>query len=337
MSRIPSLDGLRALSITLVLLGHLSGTAGFFVNSYTLMMYSNFGVRVFFVISGYLITSLLIKEHERTGAISLRAFYVRRAWRIFPAAFVYVAIVTALRWHDLNRAELIAAATYTINYLGEKSWLLGHLWSLAVEEQFYLLWPFAVALAWKERARVAAAVIGLGPIVRIAFYFAGLTAGNGKYFPAVADCLAAGCLVAIFEPRLREYVRSRWFVLVPLATCLMPLTHVWLKFYWSAGLSMMQIGIALSVLHCIERRYWILNLRPVAWVGVLSYSLYLWQQPFLNRAGSSFMNTFPVNLAAALGAACLSYYFVERPCLKLRDAKKNPTFHTAAAANEASC
>jgi peptidoglycan/LPS O-acetylase OafA/YrhL len=319
MTRIPSLDGLRALSISLVILGHLSGTSGFPADSYTLMMYSNFGVRVFFVISGYLITSLLIKEHERSGAISLRAFYIRRAWRIFPASFAYLAIVAALRWNTMSHTELLAAATYTINYVGERSWLLGHLWSLAVEEQFYLLWPFALTLAWKKRAWIAAAVVALGPLVRVGFYFAGMTAGNGKYFPAVADCLAAGCLVSILEPKLRAYVGRRWFVVVPLLTCVLPLTHTWLKFYWSIGLSLMQIGVSLSVLHCIERRYWILNVRPVVWVGVLSYSLYLWQQPFLNRTGTSWVNACPANLFAALGAACISYYLVERPCLRLRD------------------
>jgi peptidoglycan/LPS O-acetylase OafA/YrhL len=319
--RIPSLDGLRAVSIALVLLGHLCGTRGFPASSQTAMLYSNFGVRVFFVISGFLITTMLIQERENRGQISLSAFYVRRAWRIFPAAFAYLLVIVPLNWTALSRADILSAITYTVNYRNATPWSLGHLWSLAVEEQFYLLWPLVLALAWRRRTQVAVFVVAAGPFVRALFYFAGLPAkANGSYFPAVADTLAAGCLIAILAPELRRWraIASPWFLLVPLASALVPLTHVWLKFYWSVGLTAMNLGIALSVLHCIEKKHWILNVRPVVWIGMLSYSLYLWQQPFLNRASSAWSTSFPVNLCLALLAAMLSYYCVERPGLKLR-------------------
>lgn len=321
-SRVPSLDGLRAISIALVLLGHLCGTRGFPFVSQTAMLYSNFGVRVFFVISGFLITTLLVREHEKSGEISIPEFYRRRAWRIFPAAFAYLVVIVPLNWSVLSRAEILTALTYTVNYREHTSWALGHLWSLAVEEQFYLVWPFVLALAWRRRTLIAAGVMATGPIVRTLFYLAGLTSGNGQYFPAVADSLAAGCLLALLEPELRRrarFIASPYFIAVPLATALIPLTHVWLKFYWSVGLTLMHIGIALSIRHCMERPYRVLNARPMVWIGMLSYSLYLWQQPFIDRASSDWWRSFPWNIAFALGAATLSYYAVERPCLKLRE------------------
>ena len=139
--RIPSLDGLRAISIILVLLAHLSGTRHF-VKSGVFEIYGNVGVRIFFVISGYLITLLLLKEHERTATISLRDFYIRRAYRILPAAYVFMLPVILWYARSLNRVTILAAVTYTSNYIHVGNWILGHLWSLSVEEQFYLLLAF---------------------------------------------------------------------------------------------------------------------------------------------------------------------------------------------------
>ncbi len=321
-SRIPSLDGLRAISIALVILGHLCGTRGFPLQSKTVMIYSNFGVRVFFVISGYLITRLLMIEHARTGTVSLRDFYVRRAFRIFPAAFAYLAVIVPLNWKAISWGELMAALTYTVNYRAQTCWALGHLWSLAVEEQFYVVWPVALVLAWRRRTLIAALVVAAGPLIRAGFYWAGMTQANGKYFPAVADSLAAGALITLLEPEFRKHlsaIRSKWFLIVPTLTVLIPLTHVSLKFYWSVGLTLMQLGIALSICHFVERRYEFLNGRVVVWIGVLSYSLYLWQEPFLNRAETSWWTAFPQNLLLAMIAASLSHYLVERPFLRMRD------------------
>jgi peptidoglycan/LPS O-acetylase OafA/YrhL len=105
-NRIPSLDGLRAISIACVLLAHLSGTRNFF-RSYVFELYGNFGVRVFFVISGYLITSLLLKEHARIGSISLRELYLRRAYRILPAAYTFMVVVIAAHWRALSWPNIL--------------------------------------------------------------------------------------------------------------------------------------------------------------------------------------------------------------------------------------
>src|SRR5207244_2775994 len=117
----------------------------------------NPGVRIFLILSGYLITSQLIKERERTGSISLQRFYARRAYRIFPAAYVFMAIAIVTHWADLSRANILTALTYTLNYSPRGNHVLGHLWSLGVEEQFYLLWPLCLLLFFRKRVWIVLA------------------------------------------------------------------------------------------------------------------------------------------------------------------------------------
>src|SRR4051812_33176028 len=146
--RIPSLDGLRALSISLVLLAHFSYSAGFPIHhSPVLDLYAHYGVRIFLVISGFLITSLLLREKERTGTIDLKQFYLRRAYRLLPAAYLYLVVITILFHESLTFKYLVAAYMYLTSYALHSPWVLMHLWSLSVEEQFYLLWPAALALS----------------------------------------------------------------------------------------------------------------------------------------------------------------------------------------------
>src|SRR5437879_12728382 len=97
--RLPSLDGLRAISICMVIIGHLSGTSGLNIDLTLYVPYAQFGVRVFFVISGFLITSILLRERENTGRIDLKQFYVRRMYRIFPPAYMLILVTVALHWN----------------------------------------------------------------------------------------------------------------------------------------------------------------------------------------------------------------------------------------------
>ena len=121
--RIPSLDGVRAIALV-VLLAHLSGTRNIF-SSYLLEMYGNFGVRVFLVLSGYLITYLLLKDQRKTGTIPLRRFFVRRAYRIFPAAYVFMIMMIAAHWKALSWPNMLAVLTYTSSYYHSGPWWLG--------------------------------------------------------------------------------------------------------------------------------------------------------------------------------------------------------------------
>jgi len=327
----PSLDGLRAISIVLVLGGHLSGTRGY-VNL-RIGDYAYLGVFVFFVISGFLITRLLISEQIKNGFISLKLFYARRALRLFPASFVFIACIAVLGLAGILQVEardLWHALTYTVNFEPDRSWVIGHLWSLSVEEQFYLLWPCTFVMLGMRRAGwFSAGVILFGPIARIGsrIFLVGTPYRDLEMFPIVADSLATGCLLAKVSGWLEG---QKWYLELfrPAYSlgllALLMLTNRYLAYtvVWVFGTSVINIGLAILIHRSVYRSGdWIgqaLNWKPIAFVGVLSYSIYLWQQPFLNRYSTAWVNGFPQNVVAAVIAALASYLLIEKPLLKLR-------------------
>lgn len=314
---IPSLDGLRTISVVLVMLGHLYGTVGYPRNGITHAAgdRAHFGVQVFFVISGFLITTLLVRERETSGRIDLKAFYLRRTFRIFPAAFFYVTVMALV----LHPGYLLYAYTYTMCYASQaRPWVLGHLWSLSVEEQFYLVWPLALLLGWRWRKGLGWTAVALAPVARLLFWRAGWHSVD-EYFPCVADNLAMGCLLAFYRDELRA--KAPWLrrpeVFAGLA--LAALGSVWLlELRVRLGIffgGLTPLLLALMIFSAVERADWILNNRVMRFFGVLSYSLYLWQQPFLQRGLVSRWTAFPQNVAFALACAVISFYAVERPFL----------------------
>jgi len=329
---IPSLDGIRAASILLVIGWHLSssGSAPWLEQLWRIDS-GNLGVRVFFVISGYLITSLLLTEHARTGTIDLRRFYLRRAFRIMPVFYVFLiamAVAAAFGIVEAPRSSLIRAGTYTGNYASGIGWTVGHTWSLAVEEQFYLLWPGLIVLLGLRRSfKGAALMLLLSPIFRTVAILSGQWLDNPRYaFECVADALATGCLLAYVRPRLwdramyRRVLESRVMELWPVVIAALAVASVrWERFGAIAGISLINIAIAVWIDWCLRfPNSWvgrILNARPIAFIGVLSYSIYLWQQPFL-RQGHTWR--FPLSILCIGAVALTSYYVVERPMLRLR-------------------
>ncbi len=305
-----------------MLLAHASGTHGCF-RSRLAESYGGPGVRIFLVLSGYLITGQLLRERERTGRISLRNFYARRAYRIFPAGYAFIAIAIAVHWKELSRANIATALTYTLNYYPRGNHVLGHLWSLGVEEQFYLLWPLCLLLFFRHRLRIVAVAVVSGPPVRILFWLLWRRAGLEHPFPVFMDALAIGSAVALVEPKLeryRELFLNRKFALVPLLCLLLPLVELWSgRVYQTFAVSLFNLGAALTLLHIMKRRYAFLNSAPVVWLGTISYSLYLWQQFFFDRQSSGAWAAFPVNLLLALLVAAASYHLVEQPFLRLRE------------------
>ncbi len=251
--RIPSLDGLRALSIALVMVGHAVGTVG--APAWRLPVVAagvaNLGVQVFFVISGLLITTLLDVETDRTGRIDLLKFYFRRTLRIIPPYYAALAILVLLSAQgviSVTTADVWHALTYTSNYQPSRSWNVGHFWSLGVEEQFYLLWP--ALLLWAGRRRgvgLALAAVILVPLVRTLAWvlLPSYRPYVGTSFDTTADALAAGCLLALasrhgmlpaFWLRLRA---SKWTPLLALALVVLPLR--WYE-YPSRYLTLMECG-----------------------------------------------------------------------------------------------
>lgn len=335
-AHIPSLNGLRAISILLVLLGHLEGTRHFPADGLRAWMgeYANLGVRVFFIISGFLITRLLLDEFLTQGRVSLKLFYLRRALRIFPAFFAFIGVIgifAALGLIVVPLADFIYASAYIINYKPDRSWYLGHLWSLSIEEQFYLLWPWTFAALGVGRAwKVAVAVILFGPVARalVRLFLWDHPMGHTPLFPIVADSLAAGCLLACVRERLWQWplysrvLASKSFLfLAPILVLAINRLREY-TIVWVFGETILNLTIVLLIDRFVS---WpkggfasFLNTRPLEWIGLLSYSLYLWQQPFLNRNSTQWFASFPFNITLAVVCACLSYYLLEKPLMRLR-------------------
>jgi peptidoglycan/LPS O-acetylase OafA/YrhL len=308
-----------------VLLGHMAGTAHAPAFLSYLDGFAQLGVTVFFVISGYLITTLLIKEREKTGTISLKNFYIRRGARILPAAYVFTTVAVIWFWRDLQALEITAAYLYFHNFV-YGSWALAHLWSLSIEEQFYLVWPAIFALGSGPSKKIALWVIALSPFIRIACYFLGYIRLS-RYSFTVADTLATGCLLAMMAPILKRYDR---LLLTPTAglvsatvvvgTHVASFWHPLTKYYNSFGVTLVQIAIAMLIYNAVHLKYSFLNWKPLASVGVLSYSLYLWQQLFLNKYDvPTWYTSFPQNIFFAFAAASASYFVIEKPMLRLRE------------------
>jgi len=323
---IPSLDGLRAISIGLVILGHANVPDNFWAR--LLFAHAALGVRIFFVISGYLITSLLLEEIKQFGNVSLLLFYARRALRILPAFLLFVAALAILNrlsviW--LPPGSLLPVLTYTVNFSTRNVWYTGHLWSLSVEEQFYFLWPFALRFlpprSWTAIALVAfLSNIGFGVFHRtFGFRLLGLNPSVLSYaFPFVCDPIAIGCLLAMWEEPIRR-VGRRLFV-YPAGLAVIPLILIADTLsrepFGSAGVDVL---LALFVARCVFQpqgavgRF--LNLGLMRFIGKLSYSLYLWQQLFTHK---SLIPVFPLNLIAIVGLASASYFLLEKPFSRMR-------------------
>jgi len=327
-TRIPSLDGLRALAILLVLVSHFSNPSNVSHRLYSILeWYGNAGVRFFFVISGFLITTLLLREREKAGTINLKQFYVRRAYRILPAAYLYMIVITAIFYATFSLKDIVVAFTYTTAYAHYRPYVLTHLWSLSVEEQFYLLWPAIIAFNTVLARRVALYTIVITPMLRLVMFTAGF--GESRLLPMSVDALAAGCWLAQLQPILmnyRSFFTWRGFGIIWALTLSIPLLgstgHT--RIYQSVCLPMFDIGIVFCIQNAILARHRVLNAAVPVWIGMVSYSLYLWHMPFSDPDVRSWYTTFPTNLALALLAAVVSYYAVERPVLRLRDRRSQP-------------
>jgi peptidoglycan/LPS O-acetylase OafA/YrhL len=336
---IPSLDGLRAISVLMVISAHMNAPLARLIPFVPFWLYLDWGalgVQTFFVISGFLITHLLLKELEATGTISLKRFYFRRALRIFPPFYVYLAVALVLTLAGVFSGELrafLVAGTYTWNYLGSGSELLEHTWSLSLEEQFYLLWPAAlVCLGPRKGAKLAVWVILLSPGSRIVTYF--LAPHHRALLNAMLhtglDSIMFGCLLAIlwrntrFNRFLQPFVRGP--VAAAAAAFVLFLGPIFPEFRFQGryslvfGLTLNAICLSLILIYVVRvpnsPAGRLLNTPVLRHLGIISYSLYLWQQMFTGVNANRF---FPWSLAAILGCAELSYWIVERPSLNLRD------------------
>ncbi|MBT0769516.1 acyltransferase [Kineosporia sp. J2-2] len=328
------IQGLRAVAVLMVLLYHTGlGPSGGFI-----------GVDVFFVLSGFLITGLLIREHDRTGRIALLTFWARRARRLLPAG-VLVLLVTCLvarwwlpaaRWESIGQ-DAIAASAYFINwrlaagsvdYLSEGAAAspLQHYWSLAIEEQFYLAWPLLITLLLIPRSRrPAAAVIGL--VIAGSFTLALLTYGPQTYFTTHTRVweLAAGALCAVVMSRRSG--QPRWggaMSWLGLALTVGALFVVRPETMWPGPLTAVVVAGTVLVLRFGEAPRGtgrLLSVRPLTWLGDISYSLYLWHWPLVVFAERDGVLTLAEGAGVAVVSvllAAVTYVLVERPARTAR-------------------
>lgn len=336
--RVPSLDGLRCVSIILVLIAHMGESGYFHLQAITRRVYEDMGavgVDVFFVLSGFLITLLLIREHNRTDHISLRAFYARRALRIFP---VYVAFLLCVLVLDMLRLlhpsirDWVGMLTYTANFNNHPAEpRVVHLWSLSLEEHFYLFWPATLLFLGFRRARVAlVAIVAATPLVRLVLqhYFRRWLDIDYCTFGRM-DTIAVGCLLAFVaqERQFREKASCMLNGSLQIALpVLILVASVWFgekcgKYFITIGEVVISLAIGMLVWYCassdgIVSR--LLNTRLFIAIGVLSYSIYIWHPLFLGLPIHASWLRVLAYLAVSLAAATASYYLVELPFLRLK-------------------
>lgn len=316
----PWLDGVRAVAVTLVVCRHLGlGWASHAGGP---------GVGLFFALSGYLITGLLLDERARCGRVDLAAFYVRRAARLLPALVVMLAVSDV--WFAMHGREVVgeslAMLLYVKNYrdlLAGSSGLFGHGWSLAVEEHFYLLWPVLLLLLLRRRSPSSALRVALGVCLLSLVWRAALfaVAGTGEWLYvdtlSRADSLLFGCALAM---AMRHGVRiPTWMTLaagVAFAWVVSPVWHPQ-PVEQTIGYTVQSVVCAILVAGLDQgggRLRGLLSSPPVVRVGVLSYGIYLWHIPVLAAltmdAGAQ-RDVLAVGITLALALA--SYVVIERP------------------------
>lgn len=322
---VPTLDGWRAIAVLLVICGHeAQAVRGFHSLKWAAAPMGAAGVKLFFAISGYLICTLLLIEASRVGRIALTAFYIRRAFRILPPALFYLLCLGALAAVGVRTStpsHIFSAVFLLANYV-HQDFLTNHFWSLSLEEHFYLMWPWALALAGAGGAmRLGIAACGATAIGRFAatgVWGADVLRSQTHY---MADVFLVPCVMALAlhaSPRLRETLarRLRW----PVGLLVVGLLLAAVEPLGPAAKRPLQallfpLIVLATVLNPFARISRILEWTPLRFVGRISYSLYLWQQLFV--ADITRWLPLPTRMALLFGVATLSYYAIEQPLQRL--------------------
>jgi len=336
MTRLPSLDGFRAVSILLVIFCHARLLDWFPSALAPIAQQCNVGVTVFFVISGFLITTLLLKEQQKEQTIKLKVFFIRRAFRILPVFVAYIVFIGVYNYFfDLSvlKSTFFHAITFTANFDPNGSWFLGHFWTLAIEEQFYLFWPFVIFFLRPKNLKFASfLLIAYSCIVRVIVYKFKLDPVTFLHpFFAVSDSIFVGALTAIIwqeYPRISKsvFLNNYYLQLVSLSLIVLFLyARARGKLAWVAlpfGNTIISVSIMYLILSYIEVKdtliYKLLNNKYIIHVGVLSYSIYIWQQFFFGKDDIPLLNIFVIKLLAIYLISFASYYFLEQPFINLR-------------------
>jgi len=337
------LDGIRGISILLVFGLHFTPR---------LMPGGYFGVEVFFVLSGFLITALLLQEWQRLNAINLRDFYLRRAFRLGPALLLYLILLSAYAFLFMSRehaTELYVGVLATLSYVSNwmialvpsfPTGILAITWSLAVEEQFYLFWPLTLFLLLRKlnpRVIILLIMTGLTLVVTHRFFLFQDGATFRRMYYATdtrADGLLWGCLLACatawelfpksraFEVAMKALAVLAAIFLFYLVLIMKSSNPLLFKGVFTLATLAIVIVITTVVLWPSFSGFAILKFAPLVWIGRISYGLYLWHWPVRGYFFGSNSQPGVARIAAAVtltfAIASLSFYVIEQPFLKLK-------------------
>lgn len=310
---IAGLDGLRTLAVLVVMSFHarVPGISGGFL-----------GVDLFFVLSGYLITRILVAEIARTGTLNLRRFYLRRLARLYPALLLMLTVTIALwPWAFPDRPNAWLEVTIAALYFSDISIpliqlprILGHTWSLSIEEHFYLLWPLVLLglLRLKPRTQLQA-LIGLFMATTL-WRWHSIWVGDPwtmtyPRFDLRLSGLVLGSLLAIWQPRLPRWSGAAGFIALLWAITASSWEESGSLMHW---MLLAEVGAGAVILSA--NQWPLLTLPPLVWLGRLSYGLYLWHYPIMRwcRANAlDWQTTLVIGAGLSLMAAALSYYTIE--------------------------
>lgn len=321
--RIDGLDGLRAVSVVLVILAHLSQTLPIGI----LSKYGNLGVSIFFFISGYVICLRMLSEETARSSFSVPGFFVRRFFRIVPPLLIYAGTVAFLGQLGLIKSswgDLFGALTFTCNLrFVNCGWFVGHTWSLAFEEQFYLAFPvFCFFACGRVRIKVFAVLFLLCLSAAVAHYFIKLPhawINPGHYF----SLLCLGVIAGLINRKLLTEFKNR-------STLIFYFSVIWLflyfqlppsKFLIAAHLILTPLCIGSIVLSVVARpNAWFataLGIRPMLYLGKISYGVYLWQQLFTAEPSVYFYFDLSAVWYLMFVPIVFSYHFVELPLMAI--------------------
>ena len=318
---------MRAIAICLVIVSHLLPLdLPIYSSSYWVLISGHTGVQIFFALSGFLITFLLLQEYDKHKRINVRFFFARRFLRLLPPFLLFFVLVVILKYFghlSIPESGIVMAFFYLFNFYPKEPYIpeLIHTWSLAVEEQFYLFWVFVMAFIPKKMVSyIALLLIVFSAVI---YYQIDSFELSKKYtlyrwfIPAVSSILI-GALFAIYQSKLSKipvkgFIALFCYISPSLLTVLLPVAAI-----------VQAVGVGFFLLYLLEnqnsRFVLVFNMPVLRYLGKISYGVYLYQGLFLRTGPGGLLSVqqFPYNIIIVMILSALSYEFIEKRALKYK-------------------
>jgi peptidoglycan/LPS O-acetylase OafA/YrhL len=337
LAYLPTLDGWRAIAVIAVILAHSSGTLSELgLGDETIKLITPYGrlaVSLFFALSGFLICNQLLREFSKNDSISLKSFYIRRSFRIFPLYFFYLIILMGLGLIakvPVGISEVVASVFFYRNYIPTiGSEYTGHFWSLAVEAHFYLIFPIFLLVVTPKHA------IWLTPIIAFVIHcwrsidskmniFSSIFYERGSIWrtDTTIDAILWGCFAAMVHFKYPDKRLPSWVPFVVLIIFIIAVHNPTPAYQLAIGI-LIPMLIVSTILNPENLLSKFLELRPIRFIGKLSYSLYIWHVLFLfphsypDPEWLSHLKHPPINIVIIFSLSLASYYLIELPMVRL--------------------